>query len=263
MIIGAESSFVSGCKSCDLSRRARLAPDKPRFGAASAALNAASAFGGVRAPRRGVCRRSRFLLPERAPQVNTPRQRESRRRTGPRVRGRVTAKLPGPGRCAILGGAYFISRSRQVRHAGPLWRRGPRIRGRPLAWGDGLWTRLKIGNPGRCYLGAAATRWCRSASGGTSRRRCQARAQLELNYGHVPQLENSPRDPRGGARFLSAPEGSEVAAAAEVPAAEAAAEVPAAEVPEVAAADRVLDSPVGGIGISETAEGTAEHRADE
>ena len=54
--------------------------------------------------------------------------------------------------------------------------------------------------------------------------------------------------------FLSARECSEVAAAAEVP---------AAEVPEVAAADRVLDSPVGGIGISETAEGTAEHRADE
>jgi hypothetical protein len=112
-------------------------------------------------------------------------------------------------------------------------------------------------------FGAAATRWCRSASGGTSRRRCQARAQLELNHGHVPQLENSPRDRAAVLGFLSAPEGSEVAAAAEVPAAEAAAEVPAAELPEVAAADRVLDSPVGGIGITETAEGTAEHRADE
>jgi hypothetical protein len=73
----------------------------------------------------------------------------------------------------------------------------------------------------------------------------------------------SRRDSRGGLEFLSAPEGSEVAAASEVPAAEAASEVPAAEVPEVAATDRVLDSPVGGIGITETAEGTAEHRANE
>jgi hypothetical protein len=86
--------------------------------------------------------------------------------------------------------------------------------------------------------------------------------QLEPNYGHVPQLESLRETHAAVLRALSALEGSEVAAAAEVPAAKAAAEVPAAEVPEVAAA-RVLDSPVRGIGITEAAEGTAEHRADE
>ena len=62
---------------------------------------------------------------------------------------------------------------------------------------EGFWTRLRdAAAPMRCSSGAAATGWCRSPSRATSPTPFRARAIVELDCGHVPQIERARADPR-------------------------------------------------------------------
>ena len=69
---------------------------------------------------------------------------------------------------------------------------------------DGFWPRLRtLQRAARCSSGAARTRSSRSASPATSPRRSRRAEHLELDCGHVPQLERPRETHEAAGAFLS------------------------------------------------------------
>ena len=103
-------------------------------------------------------------------------------------RGRVPAGLPdpgGPGRLLRGGPPHLPRRARTGRGAS----------------GHG-WPSCR---PSRCSSGASATGSCRSPSPATSSRCSREARHLELDCGHVPQIERPRRTHRAIREFLGAP----------------------------------------------------------